>query len=58
MEQKKMETQGTALEVKMSELIGEYGITATTSALINLIRRRGNWRQMDTLKSVITENNL
>ena len=53
-----METQGTALEVKMSELIGEYGITATTSALINLIRRRGNWRQMDTLKSVIIENNL
>ena len=54
-EMKEMDTIETKLGKQMKELVNEWGITAVTHALINEVESRENWRQTETLRSVISE---
>lgn len=48
-------TKAFDASIEMENLINKYGITAVTSALVDEVKRRDNWRQMDTLKNVLNE---
>lgn len=48
-------TLDTKIGQQMTDLINEYGITAVTSALINVVESRENWRQTDNLKENFSE---
>lgn len=48
-------TLGTKLGQQMTDLINEYGITAVTSALIDVVESRENWRQTENLKGLFSE---
>jgi hypothetical protein len=49
-----MDTLETDLGKQMKNLIDEYGITVVTTALINEVENRENWKQIETLHEVLS----